>query len=258
MESWRADSSDGVVAGPQLIDWERSHPLLNLVELGNVLVVDSLIVDPPPGGQVLIDSTKGGVFAIAPRDAYEDAVLGFEIVGRDDEGNVTVNTNWPRSFGFPNFCLNVLEYLAGGAAADESSNSKPGESVELRLRDQTDAVTVTMPDGERREVDRGDDERYLFHDTQQLGIYEVSQGRETLWRFAVNLFDREESDVALRERFDEAANVKTVDSLSIGFVDVEAERTERPAREELWKWLLLASLVVLVVEWYIYNRRVYI
>ena len=50
------------------------------VELGNVDIADSLVLDPPPGATVLIDSTAGPIAAIAPRDAYQDAVLGFEIV----------------------------------------------------------------------------------------------------------------------------------------------------------------------------------
>ena len=60
-------------------------------------------------------STAGPIAAIAPREAYQDAVLGFEIVGQDADGSRTVNTNWPRRLSFPTFCLNVLEYLAGGS-----------------------------------------------------------------------------------------------------------------------------------------------
>jgi hypothetical protein len=31
-----------------------------------------------------------------------------------------------------------------------------------------------------------------------------------------------------------------------------------PARREMWKPLLVAALLVLFCEWYVYNRRVYI
>ncbi len=88
---------------PQIIDWDRSHPLLSSVELGNVDIADSLVLDPPAGATVLIDSTAGPIAAIAPRDAYQDAVLGFEIFGEDKDGARTVNTNWPRRMSFPTF-----------------------------------------------------------------------------------------------------------------------------------------------------------
>ena len=49
-----------------------------------------------------------------------------------------------------------------------------------------------------------------------------------------------------------------VDSIEIGFVDVAAQSPGMPVRKELWKPLLVLALVVLVLEWYIYNRRVYV
>ena len=62
--------------------------MLASVELGNVDIADSIVLHPPPGATVLIDSTAGPIAAIAPRDAYQDAVLGFEIIGRDKDGGI--------------------------------------------------------------------------------------------------------------------------------------------------------------------------
>ena len=59
-------------------------------------IADSLVLRPPPGSAVLVDSTAGPIAAIAPRDSYENVVLGFEIVGRAADGSRTANTNWPR------------------------------------------------------------------------------------------------------------------------------------------------------------------
>ena len=38
----------------------------------------------------------------------------------------------------------------------------------------------------------------------------------------------------------------------------DAAASQAPARKELWKWVLISALAVLVFEWYIYNRRVYL
>ena len=75
---------------------------------------------------------------------------------------------------------------------------------------------------------------------------------------AVNLFDRDESDVRLRARQDGEKGIQTVESLEIGYTEVVAESPASPMRKELWTALLLAALAVLVLEWYIYNRRVYV
>ena len=93
---------------------------------------------------------------------------------------------------------------------------------------------------------------------KQVGIYEVEANGKPAARFAVNLFDRDESDVRLRTRQDDKTGLKTVESVSIGYVDVAARAPSSPVRKELWTWLLLVVLAVLMLEWYIYNRRVYV
>jgi len=256
-EEWLKKSTTEPVFAPQIIDWQRGHPLLNLVELGNVQIADTLLPRPPLGGRVLIDSTQGPIFAIAPRDRYEDAVLGFEIVGTEADGSRTFNTDWPRKHSFPGFWLNVLEYFAGGEG-ESSVHNRPERLVELRITAPTKQLEVELPDGERQLVEIDQPGRLSFHDTGQLGVYQVREGSQVKKRFAVNLFDREESDLRLRVRQEGEDSLKTVDSLSIGYVDVAAQSPTSQVRRELWKPLLMGALAVLVLEWYIYNRRVYI
>jgi len=256
LEEWKNQSSPERMFGPQIIDWDRSHPLLNLIELGNVLIVDCYVVRPPSGGRVLVDSTIGPILAIAPRDRYEDTVLGFEIVGRTEEGALAFNTNWSRKLSFPSFWLNVLEYFASGERVSQSV--KPNKLVELRVTSTDDHFEVLLPDGAVRQIDLEQPGRLVFHESDQLGVYQVRDSKAVVKRFAVNLFDREESDVRLRARHEGEGGVKVVDSLAIGYVDVEAQSPTSPVRRELWKLLLLGALVVLVLEWYIYNRRVYV
>ncbi len=258
LEGWKAKSSTERVTGPQIIDWQRSHPLLNLVELGNVIVADSIVVRPPAGGKTLIDSTAGPLLAIAPRDGFEDAVLGFEIVGRNEAGDTMANTNWPRYFSFPNFCLNVFQYLAGGAAEQQNEQIRPGATAELDLAERATRLRVTLPDGSTRDVEAPAAGKLSFHETELPGVYDVRSGDKMAARFAVNLFDRDESDVRLRARQDGEKGLETVESLSIGYSEVAAESPATPMRKELWTALLLAALAVLVLEWYIYNRRVYV
>jgi len=257
MEEWAKQQSTEPVFGPQIIDWQRGHPLMNLIEMGNVQIVDTLLTKPPLGGSVLIDSTRGPIFAIAPRDRYEDAVLGFEIVGREEDGTRTFNTDWPRKHSFPSFWLNVLDYFSSSTGTSNSLH-KPDLPVEMRINSLAETLSVELPNGVRREVQLERAGRFAFHETNQLGIYKVYDGSQIEKRFAVNLFDREESDIQLRTKQAGEDGVQTVDSLSIGYVDVEAQSPSSPVRRELWKFLLLGALVVLVFEWYIYNRRVYI
>jgi hypothetical protein len=253
-----ADTPPNVANDPDIIDWDRSHPLLANVELGNVLLEDSIVLDPPAGATVLIDSTAGPIAAIAPRDAYQDAVLGFEIFGTDKDGARTVNTNWPRFHSFPTFCLNMLEHLAGSIEDSQLATVRPGRPVALRTVGNAAELTVVDPAGQSHTVKRTSEDIFPFHDTNLLGVYDVRRGDQVIERFAVNLFDRQESDVRVRETQDPEANVTRAADIRIGHVDVKAEAGRAPTRKEVWKAVLACALAVLVVEWYIYNRRVYL
>lgn len=252
-----AASEPEIASLPDIIDWDRSHPLLSNVELGNVGVGDTIVLDPPSGATVLIDSTAGPIAAIAPRDAYQDAVLGFEIVGKDKDGDMAYNTNWPRRLSFPTFWLNALEYLAGGSEESELASTRPGRPVELPAIANEREITVVDPAGREYTIRRTGDDLFQFHDTHQLGVYEVRRSGQDTERFAVNLFDRQESDVRLKPSQDEEGGNLAPADIRIGNVDVAAMVGRTPSRKEAWKIILACALFVLVFEWYIYNRRVY-
>ncbi len=63
--------------------------------------------------------------------------------------------------------------------------------------------------------------------------------------FAVNLLDVEESNIEPRT------------AIHIGAEQVVSDQERRQPRE-LWKWFVLLALGLLLAEWYIYNRRVYV
>jgi hypothetical protein len=79
-------------------------------------------------------------------------------------------------------------------------------------------------------------------------MYQVKEGEQVTRRFAVNLFHSAESDIGARPG----------GKLQIGHVDEIGSAGWEPARREMWKPLLVVALLVLLFEWYVYNRRVYI
>lgn len=256
LEAWTSNTNNDLVFGPRIIDWDRSHPLLDLVELGSVQIVDTLIVKPPQGGRILVDSTEGPIMSIAPRDRFEDVVMGFEIVGINEQGQRMFNTNWPREHSFPTFWLNVLEHFS--QAAQSQGVHRPGDMVELRIPRGDENTEMRLPDGTSVPVEVDTTGRLVFQETSRPGIYQVLQDGIVVKSFAVNLFDRGESDVGLRISEVAAGGLNVVENLTIGYVEVAAHRPSANIRKELWKTLLLLALVVLVLEWYIYNRRVYL
>ena len=223
-------------------------------------IVDSLIVRPPSGGKVLIDSTKGPLLAIAPRDSYEDAVLGFEIVGHDADGATTVNTNWPRRLQLPQLLpqRDAVPRRRRRRPADRQTTG-PARRSRSTWPSAATTLTVVLPDKSTRDVEPPAVGKLAFHETDQLGVYDVMAGEQLVARFAVNLFDRAgERRPPARPPGRDAAACRRSSRCRSATSTSTAESPASPMRKELWTGLLLAALAVLVLEWYIYNRRVYV
>ncbi len=233
---------------PMVIDTDRVHPLTQYIEMGNVDILEACSVKAPPGGTVLIDSNVGALFAIGPREGYEDAVLGFAVIDDDGKGSLEPKTDWPKRRSFPVFFMNVVRYLGGNSGSTVTPTVKPGKEIQLRTQSPADRLAIEAPNKRRTEVFREGQNTFVYSNTDLLGVYDVFEGqaRKPAQQFAVNLFDSRESDLA---------PTKTI---KLPYVEIEGKIGVEPARSEAWKWLLIAGIVVLVFEWYVYNRRVYL
>jgi len=236
------------IAAPQIIDVERTHPLMQLVALDDTEIAESLLVDPPRGGTILVESSGGPIVGIGPREGLEDVVVGFEIVGTDEQGNQYVNTNWPLRLSFPTFVLNAVQYLGGQHLGQGADWVRPGGIIALRGPSEAEELIVEDPLGNRHRLKRAGGKQFNFHLTDHVGIYEVFAADQPQGRFAVNLFDSPESNIAPRAE----------NAIQIGYVNVPGQEVSIGMRRELWKPLLFLALLVLLAEWYIYNRRVYL
>ncbi len=186
---------------------------------------------------------------VGPRGGFQDLVLGFGIVDLDDSGAPQINTDWPHKLSFPIFMQNVVMRLAGAAKFAESAGASPGELVTIKPQLPYPSITVRSPQQEVVNLRPRKDNSFVYANTETSGIYEVIEPEtKTIDQlFAVNLLDRRESDLHVKQELD------------VGFEAIKGTASDyKPARTEYWPWLVGLALVVLATEWYIYNRRVFI
>jgi hypothetical protein len=240
--------SFGEPSGPAIIvDVNRSHPMSQYLEMSSVGIVEARVIKPPATGTVLMLSDTGPIFSINPRGAFQDAVLGFDIV-RPSESGFEINSDWGIKRSFPVFVFAAVEHLAGGVTEASAPTVQPGMPMPLMLSNRFKTYTVVDPKGRSETIDRGADGRFLYTKTDEPGVYEVrAEGlQEPVERFCVNLFSNRES------------NLKVGLELQTGAESIAATSNTLRSRQELWRWLLLLALVLLMLEWIVFNRRIFI
>lgn len=249
-----------LVEAPIVLDWDITHPIMQYVrDLPLVLVREARVIDPPPGSTTLVESDKGPLAFVTPREGYSDAVVGFSIYGEER----ALNTDWHTKLSFPVFLYNALRFLGNVEEGLGEQSQQPGQPIVLRAAPTADRLTVNPPQGPSTEIPRSDLGTFVFNAATEPGLYRVSWGRgESLERtiFAVNLFDPRESNLAPRGVPPEGVTDREAEPylIKIGYTDIAGTRTSRPARLDRWWWLAFGALGIVLFEWYIYNRRVYV
>ncbi|MFO0945429.1 MAG: VWA domain-containing protein [Planctomycetota bacterium] len=228
------------IENPILLNWKSTHPLLRFLVLDDVTILRAFTVPLPSGADRLMECDKGTVLFSMPRGIFTDVVQTFPIVGED--GNW--QTDWPLKLSFPLYVMNLVRVL-GGAEGEARSTFRPGEIVNIRANENERSATIVNPDGRSTQLQSSPQGTFSYVDTEALGVYQVTIGERTQ-RFAVNLCDEQESSIRPSEK------------VSVGSVQVADVSGKFQTRRELWRWLAVLAFFILVFEWYVYNRRVYI
>lgn len=245
VEDWSVDKS---IDATPILDVNSAHPIMFDLQMGAVNILSSMVLKGPQGATPLLQSTEGPVMMVGPRASFEDLVIGFPLTKVTEDGEVDINTDWPKNLSFPFFVQNMTLALGGVSQLGGARNFEPGELVRVRPRLPFPSIIVKTPTGQQETIEAGSDKRFVFTQTDECGVYEVtdSTDKEVDHLFTVNLLDPTESDIAVREK------------LEIGFEEVSGTRGNEQVRLDAWTWLVLVGLVVITIEWYIYNKRVFI
>lgn len=217
--------------GLTLVDWDRTHPALRFVELGSVNIAKlSIFSSAPLWAKPIADSIEGPVMWAGEREGGQRVLcLGFS----------PLNSDWPLSAGFPIFIANSIKWLAHTEDSGlGTSSEKTGVRIFLKTLGVDATTTIKGPDGEKIELEEG----AVSFRPDQAGVYEFADSGVKL---AVNLFDESESDIRPSDMISTDEGEK-----------IEASSLISHTRNEIWRYLTLAALALLMIEWGVYHRRI--
>jgi hypothetical protein len=209
------------VSRPLVSSWREPHPLTRYVNFALFRPAYARPLRPETAGETIVESPEGPLVFTAQHGGQRHVVLGFDpfpYLGRE---------NLPMSV----FTLNLLDWFFERAGTKGIVTGEPISVSAARPGD----VMIT-PRGEKIPVQTG---VTAFSRSFYQGIYQLTRGREKEL-FAVNLHDSSESDLRRLTAIELRAGRDAGTSPSTLF--------------SFWPHLLAASLLLLLIEWFLHPR----
>lgn len=230
-------SVTGEVEFPVLRPVSGDEPLLRNVSLSEVSVYKASRLTPGTWARVLVDSDGAPMLFVGEQQGRRIAVLAFDLHQSD----------LPLQVAFPLLLSNMMGYLSPGSGA-EAAQLTPGQPLALQVDESISRIRLTLPDGSQQDlpVQNG---QAVYADTDILGVYGVEEfkGDQLVLQrnYTVNLFAPNESKLAPQAQL----AVQQQSGLQ------SATTGSRDGKQEFWRWLAAIALIVLVVEWLVYQRN---
>jgi hypothetical protein len=235
-----------------VIDWVRDHPTMRNITLDNLVIAQARNVQiaPGTGGKAIATAGNGpAVVELAAADSRA-IVIPFDVA----------ESTWPFDVSFVVFLAQGVNYLGSDAAAIGGGDSRlvqPGGVLSDRLPVGIPEAELITPQDRRVTLTPASDGRVVYAPIRRSGVYSVSwsgpagagdevAGGRPVRRYAANLLDGFESDVAVDDQLVLANQV------------VKATARTGEGMRKLWPYFLLGALVIMLLEWFIYNRKVHV
>jgi Ca-activated chloride channel family protein len=209
------------VSRPAVSSWREPHPLTRYVNFALFRPAFSRPLKPRISGESIIESPAGSLVFAAERRGLRQLVLGFDIFPYLGRENLPVSV----------FTLNLLDWFFHGSGAEGRATGAP-----LTFSHTQQGNFLLTPKGDKITLNPGVNN---FPATYFQGIYQVDRGAQREL-FAVNLKNNNESD--LRQ------------PTPIELRDVSSGGGRVSALFSIWPYLLLTSLFLLLVEWFVNPR----
>ncbi len=223
----------GEIEGPYFDHVRRQHPIFQWMALRDVNMSTANEVRLAQGDRAIARSSDGPLIVTGTREGKRFVATTFN----------PQTSDLPLRVAWPLFLLNTIDWFVQ-EEGDYLSSFAVGETWRVPVAPELESVEVLDPSGESREVPVVDGRAVYAGD--QTGFYEIRHEGETIDRFAVNLGTVLESEIMPAERL---AISETVQAEA-------PTRGQAGVRKELWLYLILLALAVLVIEWWTFHRRV--
>lgn len=223
-------------------DSSGRDPLLRFVDLSALHIAQAANITTPEWGRVVLGSNAGPLIIVGEPQGRKVGVVAFDL----QQSDLPVQT------AFPLLMRNMITYLLPDPTGGVPVSVAPRSIVEVEAAGPgVNRVLVEDPFGKEWTYPLdGDTRRVAFPETQQTGVYYITQysGDEIVAQeaFAVNLGSRDESVVRPNPQpgLPQGRDPSQPPSADAGDT----------FRRELWPYVAVAGFLVLLLEWFVSQR----
>lgn len=232
----------------KILDWDESHEVARFVNFGTLLLPSAQRFGIREGDVEVVRANHGPVVFEAREGDRRALVCAFDLMSLPVEGA------WTFDPSYPIFLANAVRWLGGAGRDKKDLLVRTGNLAELRFPSSATKATVTPPHAAAYDVAiRPGDDVLRVAGLDRAGIYSVAFKKDDLPAplrtslFAANLSDADESHIAPEPEL-----------VVTGRPAVKAEAQAVEQNKDVWKLAAMVALLFVMVEWWIYNRRVFI
>ena len=215
-------------------DWQSGHPVLQHVDLANLFVGSCTKLSLPRDAVVLAELNDTPGLAVVRRRGSVLVLVNFDLM----------QSNWPFEPGFAMFCYNAVNFLALESGQAGRSSLRVGQALAVQGAASDGRALVGGPGFAKRPVTPDASGMFRYPNTARAGVYAVSIPDRAPRLFAVNLLDAAESDIRPRRE------------IVVSGQTVAARPAGAAANQEIWPYLAALALLIVCVEWVVYNLKV--
>jgi len=223
-----------------VLDWKRDHPILRYLNLGKIYVGEAIKLSVPPDAETLVDGLKGPLVVLYREGRNTHLLVAFDLL----------QSNWPLQVSFPMFMYQALQFLAMGSDMDVRQSFEPGATPRLPRATLVQAdpnirsVRLNGP-GASRDITVPPAGDFALPPLDKVGVYTTDPPVPQYEKIAVNLLDPSESNLL----------PSAVPPGQVG----DVVQSKGKGRLELWWWIVaFVALPLLLIEWWVYTRRVHL
>jgi hypothetical protein len=227
-------SVEGTLTDQVVVDWRSRHSILQFVNLSNLYAAKAGNLTLPRDAEVLAEFAKTPAIAIVRKEGSLFLLVNFDLM----------DSNWPFEPSFVMFCYNATGYLGMEVEQNQDMMLNVGQPITMSGLAPGAKGKMAGPGVEDHDITADPSGAFRFAGTDRAGVYLLRPADKPPTAFAVNLLDE-------RESFIEPAH-----QVNLMGQTIQAQNSgARLGNLELWPFLAALALLLVCVEWLIYNAR---